>query len=301
MADTRIPVQQLAVGSKWWDSTGVQFLVQTPTPNQRTGYRPIKFVSLKPKSKLCDPDGKPCSLWWTVNANASEFFRVVPNSTSLTLPRFSDIENAGLPASLLQLQVEWDSSTAFVDIGPGTRFSILAPTITLGLWVPSTAVVPNKNTANQAVRTGLTTPAPVNEYTVVDAAATVSVSCSTAPIGDRIATVTRSYTPTGTDLPTGQYDGFPLNPAVAGTYEIPPRARRVQWSTNIPGFTPGVGVGPIYRSPSPAAGSIDRGQYDAWGRAMSNIHDIPRNATFVDLGLFAGSVDYLTAVWELEM
>jgi len=300
MADTRIPVTQLAVGSKWWDSTGVQFLVTTPTPNQRTGYRPIKFVSLKPKSKLCDPDGEPCALWWTVNANAFEFFRIAPQSTQLTLPRFSDIENAGVPASLLQLQVEWDSSTAFVDIGPGSRFSIMAPTITLGLWVPSTVVVPNKNTANQAVRTGITTPDVAGEYTVVDAAATVSVACSTAPIGDRIATCTRSYTPDGTDLPTGQFDGLPLNPAVPGTYEIPPRARRVQWSTNN-GFAPPAGVGPLYRAPSPAAAPVTRGQYDAWGRGMSNIHDVPKNATLVNLAPFAGSADVLTAVWELEM
>jgi hypothetical protein len=296
----RIPTRHLAPGSKTWTTFGAQYLVETEAPNGATGYSEIPFQSMKPIKVKCDPDtGEPCARWWTVNVNANEAWRVVPQGTTVTLPSFSDIANVGTPSTNVQLRLRWDGSYVDMDIGPGARVSVLSPTLSAALLVPSRVYVPNSNPKGPGLP-GIT--APLGGGVVVDAAATLSVTCADAPLGDRIATLTRTYTPLGTDLPQGDLDGLAFNPFVGSAYRIPPRARRVQWSTNVVGYAPAASIGPEYRGLANVAGlGLIRGQYDAWGRAMSAIHDVPKNANYVSLATFDRLADTVTAVWELEM
>lgn len=300
MRTNQVPKRVLAPGSKPWTQFGVQYLVDAQAPIITTDYVEVPIQSMKPLSAKCDPDtGNPCAMWWTVNVNAFEMFRLVPAGTTVTLPKYTDIQNTGLSSTPVQLRLFWDGSAVDIDIGAGVRVSVLAPTLSARLLVPSQIYVPNSNSPRPEV--GITAPPGGGDRIVADMAATISVVCAEAPLGDRLATLTRTYTPLGTDLPDGTFDGLAVNPRPASSYRIPARARRVQWSGSNVGLSPAAGVGPQYIAPSNPAGLFVRGQYDAWGRAMTDIHAIPKNASYVNLATLDGVADFVTAVWELEM
>lgn len=300
MRTNQIPKRVLAPGSKPWTQFGVQYLVDEQAPIVTTDYVEVPIQSMKPLSAKCDPDtGNPCAMWWTVNVNAFEMFRLVPAGTTVTLPKYTDIQGVGLPSTPVQLRLFWDGSAVDIDIGSGTRVSVLAPTLSARLLVPSQIYVVNSNTPRP--EEGITPPAGQGDRIVADMTATISVTCSDAPLGDRVATLTRTYTPLGNDLPSGTFDQIAVNPAGTSAYRIPPRARRVQWSASNLGASPGAGVGPQYLAPGNTAGPYARGQYDAWGRAMTEIHDVPKNATYFSLATLDQVVPFATAVWELEM
>jgi len=289
--------KRLAPGSTTVNSATVERVDTSETPNQLRDYSLFTFLSYEPEGTKNSPQPKPCAYWWTVNASASEVTRLFEFGGVVRQLQTSTLK-AGNKQTAIQMAVGWDSTEAFVDIGGGTRFSVLAPKLTLSLWVPSTQAMlaNNPNTSVQNAGNAATATRPglriEPESTVLDTLVSIGVTCSESPLGDRLATLTRSYdvaNDAGTDVP------FPANTVdvvggAPGAMGIPPRARRVTFTSSTTDnftveFLSNLGTAYVRRTVSSVAGILE------------NVL-VPKNATVIR---FSGAATVVTATWEIEL
>lgn len=289
--------RRLAPGSTTVNSATVERVDTPETPNQLRDYQLFTFLSYEPKDTKRDPQPNPCSYWWTINASATEVTRQIEVAGVVRQLQTSTIKS-GNKQTAIQMAVGWDSTEAYVDIGGGTRFSIFAPILTLNLWVPSpqAMLANNPNTPQQNEGNALTATRPglnvAAGSTVIDTQISIGVTCSEAPLGDRLATLTRSY-----DLQNDQGSDVPFPPntlEVVGSeplvMAIPQRARRVtltsaDGSNFTAEFLSNLGTQFVRRITNSVNGMIE------------NVL-VPKNSTVVR---FSNVTANVTGTWEIEL
>ncbi len=240
----------------------------------------------------------PCATWWTVEAYGRDLVRQIPDIPGATAPGFADAMGAGFLTTSIQLRISQNADKPiFVDVGTGTRFSLLTDQIKVDLFVPGRDVAFAQRTS----------PPPVGGNPgdiVIDSTTTVIVTCSNfgGPIGNRISTLTRSYLVDETDVPGPLANTFGAttrggNEGVQpGDFLIPPRSRTVQFS--------GAQLGRITFLDNPISrnslGSLSFVLAPASVRDFLGPVEIPHNASIINFSNFApGSV--VTALYELEL
>lgn len=280
------------------NSMGVQRRPLPPgqPPNVLRDYTVIPMTLQAPRRADCTPQGDPYSVWWTLTANAREVARQieVQERTPAELLDWSEIGalHGGYDSTDIQIELSWDADTAIVDIGAGIQLSLLAPTITANLWIPSTVVARNANTSQ--VRTGIALEPGFNQ--ILESLVSVGLTASDAPLGSQRATCTRTYLVGDTDIP--QLAGVGAVAPTPSTFQVPPRAQRVTFYVPPGQAAPGVAAGvAFFRSP---IADTPFGLVDAWGRNVSPRVQVPQNASIIQLFGF-DPADQVTAVWELDL
>jgi len=298
----------LAPGSTMVQTVGVQYLLRSSDfyVNPRN-FTEVGMMSFKPLRRLVDPSGRPCALWWTFQTTSSSIVRLLGPGVQADLLSRSNITSgpggSAVGSSPILAQLSWDATTALIDIGVGMRYSIIAETATMGLRIPSLAVLENRyiNTGNP---NGLINDTD-EDAVVVDALITVGATCGLSPLGERLATLTRTYDPTETDLPPGQPIPDVLVAPIrvsgsAGDFVIPPRARRVQFSvaqaSNIFSAANRVDFLSDQISRLVRRTANDGGV----GGRLTPFIDVPQNASIISILGFTAT-EPVTATWELEL
>lgn len=279
------------------NTIGVQRRLLPPTqpPNVLRDYQVFPMVKLAPQRARCTPQGDPIAQWWTITANASQVTRSLEGPGAAPLLDWSEIaaRQGGVRSTDIQLELDWDADTAFVDIGAGIQISILAPTITANLWVPSQVAARNANTAQ--VRTGIPLVAGTNQ--VLETLVSVGMSTGEAPIGSREATCTRRYLQGDTDIPVLS-NGKSVSAGLASVFQIPPRSQYVTFYVGPGQTAPVAGAGITFlRS---AFGDTPIGMVDAWDRRASPRVRVPQAASVFRMDGFDVG-DQVAAVWELDL
>ncbi len=282
-------------GSTFVNSTGFQRVQRTAPAIFPRDYAEISSVSFAPPSQAgkCPPE--PCSTWWTIVATAREVVREGTGAPS-NLLQWSDINAGGNPGTDAQLLVRWEADSALVDVAAGTRFSILAPAVTVSLRVPAQD---GRVITNQNQRDGVGLTAAPGQF-LKDTLVTIGASCAEAPIGDTIARVTRTYDTTQSDVQAPNTPG--AIPFVAGLYRVPSRARKVQFSVPPGNAIPGAGIGVEFFQGQPDAlgNGISLGLVDRWPGRISETVLVPGMAGTILLVGFAPG-ETVTATWELDL
>ncbi len=289
----RLDLEGLAHGSTWQNTIGAQFVPNLELTSNR--FREIPLQAMRTGSRTRDPIAAPGSKWWTVNVSGATISRRILGADAGTqaLIGWSELLSSGVPTTPLYMKLKWDATEVLISVGTGTRVSVLVPTITVSLLAPAQDVVENRNDRN--ARKGIVTPA-VNT-TLIDTVASISVTSAEAPTGTHDARLSLFYTKTNTDIEIVNIPGvgasFPPN---NGEYQIPARARRVQ-------FTSGAGdpgaVGPSFFNN--IVERIEVGNVGNWGNRTSPIVDVPQNATVVSFAGVGAPGATFGATWELEL
>ena len=282
-------------GSTFTNSTGFQRVAAPDAAIYPRDFSAISSVAFAPvpKQGMIEPD--PGLQWWTVTATAREITREAPGAVVMPLLQWADINAAGNAGTDAQLLIRWGADVALIDIAAGSRFSVLAPAITVVVQVPSAGdrVITNQNSGGD----GLT---PAGGSLVKDTLVTISAACADAPIGNTNARLTRTYDLLQTDVqPINGAGGIV---AQAALYRVPSRARRVTFSVPDTQAVPGAGVGVLWNRGAPnAAGVATRlGLVDSWGSRTSPRVSVPGGAgSFFLFGFAAGAI--VTATWELDL
>lgn len=286
--------RELAHGSRWTQTMGAQYIVRAPEPLLfGGGYIEIPMTAQRPQRARLDPRGAPCAEWWTLNVSGSALYRSIQDPGPQRIIGWSEIFASGVSVSQAILRVSWDADEFFMSVGAGQRVSVLAPTISTALLVPDPQARENRN---QRTDEGVTTTLP--NTTVVDTACNLKVTCSDAPLGDRIARLTTFYDggDARSDIPSITIPGIGATaPGAPRDYRVPPRARRVQFVVGPGVAPPALGAGPEFLTDQVTRNS--RGIVDAWTSRFSPIVDIAGDATLFTLSAFQFPI---AAIWELE-
>lgn len=288
----RLDLEGLAHGSTWQNTIGAQFVPNLELTSNR--FREIPLQAMRTGSRTRDPIAAPGSKWWTVNVSGATISRRILGADAGTqaLIGWSELLSSGVPTTPLYMKLKWDATEVLISVGTGTRVSVLVPTITVSLLAPAQDVVENRNDRN--ARKGIVTPA-VNT-TLIDTVASISVTSAEAPTGTHDARLSLFYTKTNTDIeivniPNVGVSATPVN----GEYQIPARARRVQFTSEA---DPGVAGVQFFDN------IVDRtplGNVNNWGGFISPIVDVPQNATVISVAGAGAPAATFGATWELEL
>lgn len=277
------------------------------TPNQLTDYQLSQGAQVATSDVIRHALPTESALWWTITAWAREAVRA-QTGPGIVDPLSDGMVLAGYKATPIQLRLRLRAELVYIDIGAGMQFSVLAQNAGVDLWVPGDRVLHNANRKMNVNQDGSSSVSgldlsnnPVGvTRPVFDTDIDLNITASTAPVG-RVGpvTCTRTYDPANeTDVPS-EAPGAPA--PVAGDFEIPPRAKRVQFAVRNEDGAPTTGVGARFLS-DPVS-RFDRGAVEQWDvgarERTSPYVDIPGNASIVDLSELAGSI--VTAVWELDL
>jgi len=293
-------IRELSHGSTYAMTMGAQYIAPGATPilyGPDSVYREIPVTAQRPKRARLDPQGLPCAEWWTINISGHTLFRRVTNGQQ-RLIGWSEITQSGVPASNALLRLRWDADDVIMNVGSGQRVSVLAPTITCSMLVPSLQAVENRNARGQP---GVTTTD--EDTTIIDTIMNVKVTCSDAPLGERFARLTTSYNTQGTDtdIPAITVPDFGGNGTTVGgiarDYRIPARARRVQFSVGTGQTFPIAANGPVFIADT--FSRFQRGVVDLWNRNISPDVIIPGDAQLVNYT--NAQYPVISATWTLEL
>lgn len=274
-------------------------------PNQLNDYQLSQGAQVATSDVLRGPLPTESALWWTITAWPREVVRSLTGPGSV-LPLSDGNVLAGYKSTAVQLRLRLRGELVYIDIGAGMQFSVLAQNAGVDLWVPGDRILHNANRQRNVNEDGSSSVSsfnlqnnPANETrpvfdTDIDINITASSSASrtTTPV-----TCTRTYNPGESDVPTP--DG--AAPPSQGDFEIPPRAKRVQFAVRNGDGAPPSGNGVNFLSD--VVSRFNRGAVEQWSvgarERTSPFVDIPGNASIVNLSELEGSI--VTAVWELDL
>lgn len=267
-------------------------------PNQLRDYSPQTGIQVSMQDVGVTPPKS--ALWWTFTAAPREVVRTVEEEQAVEALGSSSVE-AGLQSTAIQVVVRFRGEEIYVDIGAGVQFSVLSSEVSANLWIPAGADggvqnVPRRSQGRSGERPSILAPAGA---AIFDSAIAMNFTASSAPVG-RVGpvTCTRTYDRTAGDTDIPETPGGPTPPN--GWFQIPSRAKRVQFAVRDTDESPSTGIGAIFRSD--IVSQFDRGAVQQWNvgdrERTSPWVDIPANASVVDLTEITG---FVTAVWELDL
>lgn len=277
--------------------------VDMEAPNQLRDWRQFTGAQLSMQDVGVTPPRS--ALWWTVTATPREIAREVTRTPDgpVTVPVLnSTTVGEGIRATPIQLVVRFRSDEIYVDIGRGCVFSVLTEEISANLWAPvgETGAVRQFQTRCSSNPTTLDLESlPINTVVpVFDTSIAINFTASSAPGRTRAPiTCTRTYDPTDTDVPQPEGTAAPQ----PGDFEIPPRAKRVQFTERYGDEPVVTDVGVEFLSD--VVNRYSRGAVQQWDvgarQRTSPWTDVPGNARLINISDLAGRA--VTAVWELDL
>ena len=293
---------KLLVGSDWESSRALIWSrpAALEAPNQLRDYVETTGIQVGLAQVIDDVNPPPSAAWWTVTCYPKETTseQVGP---ALVPPLNASVVNAGNPSTEVQLVVRAHGETIFVDIGKGVQFSLLAGNISIAPWVPGPWVQGsairspglNPTSGLDLLALGEEETVPVfNTMLGMRFTAAMSSSRSRQPV-----TCTRTYTPADPDIPVAEGTAIPS----PGDFQIPPRAKRVQFAVRFADEPPPTDVGVNFLSD--VVSRFSRGAVTQWSvgarERTSPWVDIPQNAQLINIASLTGRI--VTAVWELDL
>lgn len=269
------------------------------TPNQLRDWRRYSGAQVSLQDVGVTPPES--ALWWTVTAAPREVARRQTGPGIVEALNSSAVLD-GIHATPIQLLVSFRGEEIYIDIGRGCQFSVLTAEISASLWVPC-----GQNgflRAFQARQVGQTPSLNLEsigqdeEFAVFDS--TISINFTAAGSSGRTSaptTCTRTYDPADTDVPQPAGTAAPL----PGDFEIPPRAKRVQFTERYGDEPVVTDVGVEFLSD--VVDRYSRGAVQQWDvgarQRTSPWTDVPGNARIINISDLAGRA--VTAVWELDL
>ena len=276
---------------KWWDmrqypvlpKAEIDFIVQqTPVPNL-VGFGDLLSVHA------------PTPSWWTVDLWGYTIARFLEQGSPAVGPASAGtLLNDGQRFTHCKGRVTWENTqfarSVDVDIGTGTRFSILANAVRVELLMPNgqgmVEVGTTTNTANSNNST-------YTDGLIVDTAIGGSAYPCFAPLSNRYPTFTQTVR---------QLEETSAGAVVPINVDVPPAAKYLTiYPDGDPLLTPWewLIVNPL---PGPTAGALPIGPipYDP---ATSIVHrrQVPQNVSVIQMPVGGPVNRTWTLVWELEL